>query len=60
MPVIGGREEGYRAVTRKDNFRPGDWRVQVETMDNQEIGRIGFVVAADESVDARELHKTVR
>jgi len=60
MPVLGGREEGFRAVMKKSNFQPGQWRVQVETMNNQEIGRIGFTVVADESVDQRTLHKVIR
>ncbi len=60
LPVLGGREEGYRAVTKKNNFRPGLWRVQVETIDSREIGRIGFEVIADESTGDRELHKEIR
>ena len=60
LPVLGGREEGYRAVTKKSHFQPGTWRVQVETMDNQEIGRIGFKVISDESTSERELHKVIK
>jgi hypothetical protein len=56
LPVVGGREEGFRAVTKKSNFQPGEWRVQIETRDNREIGRIDFKVEADESTDAREIH----
>lgn len=53
MPIVGGREEGYRAITKKNNYQPGSWRVQIETRDAQEIGRIGFTVVADESTDER-------
>ena len=53
MPISGGREEGYRGVTKKTNYQPGEWRVLVETMDNREIGRIRFNVTTDESVDSR-------
>lgn len=60
MPVTGGRDEGYRAVTKKTNFQPGFWRVQVETMGGQEIGRINFEVVPDPSADERELHSVVR
>jgi hypothetical protein len=60
MPVVGGRDEGYRAVTKKNNYQPGLWRVQVETIDGEEIGRIGFEVVPDDTVGERELHKVVR
>lgn len=60
LTVVGGREEGYRAVTKKGNYQPGNWRVQVETRENQVVGRIGFTVIADETTEERELHKIVR
>ena len=60
MPVVGGREEGYRAVTKKNNYGPGDWRVQVETMDNREIGRIGFTIEKDEGTEPSEVKTTVQ
>ena len=60
LPVQGGREEGYRAVTSKSNFQPGIWRVKVETMDRQEVGRIGFEVVHDASVDERAVHTVIR
>jgi hypothetical protein len=60
MPILGGRDEGYRAVTKKANFQPGDWRVQVETDDGREVGRIGFSVVTDDSTDERELRKEKR
>lgn len=60
LQVTGGREEGYRAVTKKSNFQPGSWRVQIETMGNREIGRIGFEVVADNSTAERNSHITVR
>jgi hypothetical protein len=54
MDIVGGREEGYRGFTKKENYQPGEWRVQVETADEREIGRIGFNVDRDESVAPRE------
>ena len=60
LAVSGGREEGYRAVTKKGNFQPGNWRVQIETMDNLEVGRINFEVIADVSTDGREYHHELR
>jgi len=58
LPIVGGREEGYRGITKKTNYQPGRWRVQIETLDNREIGRITFQVEADSSTEPREL-KTV-
>ena len=55
LPVTGGREEGYRIVTRKSNYQPGSWRVQIETLDNHEIGRINFKVVSDETTSEREI-----
>jgi hypothetical protein len=60
MPVLGGREEGYRAVTKKSNFQPGLWRVQIETENNREIGRIGFEVVSDHTVGERASHTVLR
>jgi len=44
MDVSGGREEGFRGFTSKSNYTMGDWRVEVETSDGREIGRISFTV----------------
>jgi hypothetical protein len=41
---VGGREEGFRGYGVKTNYQPGDWKVQVETADGREIGRIYFDV----------------
>jgi hypothetical protein len=44
FPIMGGREEGYRGYTFKENPVSGDWRVNV-TMDyGQIIGRISFQI----------------
>ncbi len=55
LTIAGGREEGFRGVTKKSNYTPGEWRVQVETKDGQEIGRIGFNVEIDDSTDPRDI-----
>jgi hypothetical protein len=47
MTVAGGRAEGFRAVTSKDNFAPGRWRVTAETEDGRAIGLLTFVVKDD-------------
>lgn len=54
ITVAGGREHGFRGYTTKSNYQPGDYRVQVETTDGREIGRISLTVEADPGIDARE------
>jgi hypothetical protein len=49
VPIVvrGGREHGYAGYTYKQNWRPGEWRVAVETGDGREIGRHAFSVRED-------------
>jgi hypothetical protein len=42
IKIVGGREEGFRGYGVKSKYQPGDWKVQVETTDEREIGRIYF------------------
>jgi hypothetical protein len=42
IKIVGGRELGFRGYGAKTNHQPGDWKVQVETTDAREIGRIYF------------------
>ncbi|RMO49670.1 putative Membrane protein [Pseudomonas amygdali pv. eriobotryae] len=47
LDIHGGRKEGYRAWTRKQNFPEdvtGRWQVRVLTEDGQMIGVLRFVV----------------
>ena len=44
--IGGGREEGFRGYGFKGNFEPGSWKIQVETTDAREIGRIYFELEA--------------
>jgi hypothetical protein len=44
IKIVGGREEGFRGYGLKGNYQPGKWKVQVETTDGREIGRIYFSV----------------
>lgn len=53
LPILGGREEGYRGYTKKSNFQPGRWRVQVETPDGHEIGRITLRVIEEDLLELR-------
>jgi hypothetical protein len=63
VPVVvrGGRERGFAGYTYKQNWRPGDWRVTIETTDGREIGGRAFVVRPDEHPEAdRSLTTAVR
>ncbi|EQC51647.1 DUF2914 domain-containing protein [Bacteriovorax sp. DB6_IX] len=49
LNIKGGRREGYRAFASKQNIRPGNWRVYIETGSGLEIGRIDFHIYTDEN-----------
>jgi hypothetical protein len=42
--IVGGRAEGFRGYGFKSNYQPGEWKVQIETTDGREIGRVYFNV----------------
>jgi len=44
--IVGGREAGFRGFGFKGNYEPGSWKIQVETTDAREIGRIYFELEA--------------
>ena len=45
IKILGGRQQGFRGYGMKSNYQPGDWKLQVETTDEREIGRVYFDVA---------------
>ena len=45
-PVSGGRDEGYRGYTIKENIWPGEWRVDIMTKHGQIIGQNSFKAIA--------------
>jgi hypothetical protein len=45
IKIVGGREQGFRGYGMKSNYQPGEWKLQVETTDEREIGRVYFEVA---------------
>jgi hypothetical protein len=44
IKIVGGRSEGFRGYGFKSNWQPGEWKVQVGTLDNREIGRVYFTL----------------
>lgn len=42
--ILGGREEGYRAYSKKENIADGLWRVTVKVGDTRIVGRKKFKV----------------
>lgn len=52
MTIAGGRKEGYRGVSTKQNYQAGEWRVSIETTDGREIGRIYFDVYKTDQVSS--------
>lgn len=44
LPIVGGRDEGYRTYSVRNNILAGKWRVNVETESGQILGRIRFDV----------------
>lgn len=44
LPINGGREGGFRTYSSKLNIKEGYWRVDVETQQGQNIGRVKFKV----------------
>lgn len=43
--IEGGREDGYRAYSKKENVQPGLWRVTVKVGDKRIVGRVKFIVS---------------
>ncbi len=42
IKIVGGREQGFRGYGFKSRYQAGEWKVQVETTDAREIGRVYF------------------
>jgi len=44
IKIVGGRAQGFRGYGFKSKYQPGAWKVQIETNDGREIGRVYFEV----------------
>ncbi|HEV7424102.1 MAG TPA: DUF2914 domain-containing protein, partial [Candidatus Paceibacterota bacterium] len=42
LPVIGGRDGGFRTYSSRSNLAEGKWRVNVKTELGQTIGHVRF------------------
>lgn len=49
LSITGGRGDGYRGFTRKQNLSYGTWRVRTETIHGQTLGLIRFSIVPHEA-----------
>jgi len=52
LPVVGGRDGGFRTYSVRYNLAPGKWRVNVKTEQNQTIGVLRFKVTQTDTEPA--------
>jgi len=45
LPVVGGRDGGFRTYSARFNLASGKWRVNIKTKQGQTIGRLRFNIA---------------
>jgi hypothetical protein len=54
--LSGGREEGYRAYSKKENITEGLWRVTVKVDTKRIVGRVTFrVIKTDTEIKTKEV-----
>jgi len=53
--LAGGREDGYRAYSQKENIIEGLWRVTVKVDNNRIIGRFKFQIVKSSGVELQEV-----
>ncbi len=51
----GGRGEGFRAYSKKENVRTGMWRVTVKVDDSRIVGRIRFYIEKGKGAAVKEV-----
>ena len=57
IDITGGRQEGFRGYTYKQNYASGEWQMRVETQDGRELGRIYFEVREDRRQGTRSFER---
>ena len=45
LPIVGGRDDGFRTYSSLSNILPGKYRVEVQTESGQVVGRIHFIMS---------------
>lgn len=60
LDIAGGRDGGWRGFTVKEHWKPGRWRVRVETSDSRELGRVDLKVVPDAGTAPREPRELTR
>lgn len=55
FPIAGGRREGYRGYTFKQNLTPGKWRVTAESESGAAIGILDFTVVSGAPAKTRAI-----
>lgn len=49
LPLLGGRDGGYRTYSARKNLESGKWKVKIKTQTNQVIGQIRFNIVPVET-----------
>lgn len=44
IAISGGRDEGFRGYSYKQNYETGLWQVRISTSDQRELGRLSFSI----------------
>ncbi len=60
LAITGGRDGGFRGELVKAHYKPGVWRLKVETSDRRELGRLEFTVEDDPSTAPRPIRTMLR
>ncbi len=53
--LAGGRSDGYRAYSQKENLTEGLWRVTVKVDQSRIVGRLKFNVVKESQVETKEV-----
>lgn len=51
IPITGGRAEGFRGFSFKQNHQPGSWRVRIATSSGQVVGSLRFTIKHEVAPD---------